>query len=364
MPRIYISYRPIDSHQKAVEQVYNQFGEVFGTENVIRSQQNNNLSTEKLQQQVKQHDLLLVVFGRYGLNMVDESGNLLLADPYDPIHIEIDTALKTRMTIKTLLLDDDKNDLLQKLPEVLRPLANNSVIRVDDLAEIDAIIAQLLQEFSNIQRQSPQTQNTPPDLSKLVVQPTRRPVPSISFNETITSSQSSQPTPSSKRVWLQMSFSLVLIVGLLLFVASIIQNQDAIGIHVEDAKFNLNPIVVLDQGADYLTVSPYTSEVLYITPQDTIWRYNWITMESSEQVRVGILSPNQVFYGIEDTFIIRSDFQIYVIEPGESGYVLNAIYHTDLRVRAQAKILDMAVSKSSPVIVALLNNTFAKIVSS
>ncbi len=147
MPRIYISHRPEDSSRNEVAIIRDRLIAEFGEENILQSTGSNMEITTNLQRLVQSCDVLLVVIGRYWTNMVDEQGNYLLEDPYDPIHVEVDAGLKTMMVIKTLVVDGSRVPSIDSLPDALKNLMLKDVIEAqDDMLlgrELDEMIPEL-----------------------------------------------------------------------------------------------------------------------------------------------------------------------------------------------------------------------------
>ena len=178
MSHIYISYRAVDSHQKAINRLVDHFIQIYGEENVTRSPHRDVLDTTNRQKWVQSHAIVLVIFGRYGLNMVDERGNRLLDDPYDPQHVEISSALKHRLKIHTLVFDDMVDDLGEHLPDVLKGLANKPISTHMTNATLDTTLEQLAEQFESVDVEPSPTQF---DLSKMVAQPSRKETASAEY---------------------------------------------------------------------------------------------------------------------------------------------------------------------------------------
>ncbi len=143
MPRIYISHRPEDSSRNEVAMIRERLIAEFGADNILESTGSTMEITTNLQRMVQSCDVLLVVIGQYWLNMMDEKGNLLLEDPYDPIHVEIDAGLKTLMVVKFMLVDGVSAPSVDAVPEVLRGLMLKDIIVAPD----DMRLSRALDEF-------------------------------------------------------------------------------------------------------------------------------------------------------------------------------------------------------------------------
>lgn len=150
MPRIYISYRPEDSSRNEVRIIRQNLINEFGDENVLQSTGSNTEITTHLQRLVRSCDVLLIVIGRYWLDMVDVDGKLLLNDPYDPIHVEIDTGLKTLMVIKILVVDSSPIPTPEKLPDNLVLLLEKDILEAPDHLKLNRVLAEFAQEIAHI----------------------------------------------------------------------------------------------------------------------------------------------------------------------------------------------------------------------
>ena len=390
MARIYISYRSIDSHQKAIQQIYTRLAEKYET--VTLSPQDQSLDTTVRQAQVQSHNVLLVIFGRYGLNMVDERGNRLIDDPYDAQHIEISAGLKHRMQIHTLVFDDMVEDLSEHIPEVLHGLTKQVVTLNMTNATVTETLDTLVDAIGDMR---PRIPTSKPDLSKMVIQPSTKqasppvmhlpqPVPSqqpspapeiyihqsrnpvIRFFQRLGGQmvgQTTHPTQSEennrpdtgrprvesyRQMWPTSFLVIALVVGLAMFIASVIQTQAP---DTSDEDFSLHQIATMERGAIDVAFSSDGTEVTHITPYHEVYYINWQTMDTPERLSVRMSSPVQVEYGMDDMLVMRNDSRIFVVNPREyNGYLAHQYV-----VETDATILDMAVSRTSSVIVFVLD---------
>lgn len=145
MPRIYISYRPVDSSRNEVRHIKARLIDIFGAENIMDTAGDHMETTLERQAMVESCDILLVVIGQYWLDMVDEQGNLLLEDPYDPVHVELSAGQKSARVIRILLVDNTENPTSDDLPEVLRWIAHRDKVRISDVEQLDLFIDEFIE---------------------------------------------------------------------------------------------------------------------------------------------------------------------------------------------------------------------------
>jgi len=126
--RIYISHLRYDTSRNDVKQIRQRFTTRFGADNILDTTSIQTTVTTERQQAVWSCNGLIVVLGRYALNMVDEEGNRVIDDPYDPVHVEIDAGLRAGMQIVVLLVDGTPKLVASQLPEQLQPLLTKATL--------------------------------------------------------------------------------------------------------------------------------------------------------------------------------------------------------------------------------------------
>ncbi len=385
MSHIYISYRAIDSHQKAIQQIYTYLADHYGADYVTLSPQDHALDTTIRQAQVQSHQILLVVFGRYGLNMVDERGNRLIVDPYDAQHIEISAALKNRLQIQTLVFDDMVEDLSKHIPEVLKDLAKKPVTLNMTYDTVPDTLETLVDDFGEVKPDTPPI--TQVDLSQMVVQPSTKPVHPLTpyhqstsathepeiyihqsrnplmrflrrFRRQVTGDAQSQynnhlanghsQVDNYRQMW-PTSFLMIAVAIALAIAFGAVANT-----HIpdnNDADFNLREVAAMGRGAVDVAFSADGSQVAHITPFGGVYYLNWEIMTFPDRISVRMSSPEQLAYSIDNTLVMRNDSRIFVVNTRDFGGYLEHQYVID----RDATILDMAVSPTSPVIVFILD---------
>ena len=146
MPRIYISHRPEDSSRNEVQFIRQHLSEAFGANNILQSTGSNIEIITQLERLIESCDVVLIVIGRYWLDMVDEEGVRLLDDRFDPIRVEIETALRVQKPIKVLLADGTQLPQKENLPKILQHLSDQDTLDMSDHATLERVIHQLIAE--------------------------------------------------------------------------------------------------------------------------------------------------------------------------------------------------------------------------
>ena len=146
MPRIYISHRPEDSSRNEVLIIRQHLSDAFGADNILESTGSNIEIITQLERLVESCDVVLIVIGRYWLNMIDEEGMRLLDDRFDPIRVEIETALRVAKPIKVLLTDGSQLPQKENFPKTLQPLSDQKTLILSDSVALELVIRQLITE--------------------------------------------------------------------------------------------------------------------------------------------------------------------------------------------------------------------------
>ncbi len=148
MPRIYISHRPEDTSRNDVVFIHEQLVRSYGEKNVLQSTGSNSEITTNLEQLVKSCDFMLIVIGQYWLDMMDEDGERLLDDPFDPIRVEIETGLKARIPTAIILVDDASLPSSDDLPPSLHTMLDQRKIRITSINPLDVAVRRLIEDIS------------------------------------------------------------------------------------------------------------------------------------------------------------------------------------------------------------------------
>lgn len=131
MPKIYVMYRPEDS-RKSSQQILEILNSTFGAPNVKQPNYSGYLDVYQIEREVQQSDFLIVVIGRYWIDIVDEGGMNLLRDVYDPVHMAIATAIRAKKMMLPILVDGGAFPNRNQLPPELRGLALLEPLKFDD----------------------------------------------------------------------------------------------------------------------------------------------------------------------------------------------------------------------------------------
>lgn len=150
MPRIYVSHRSEDSSHDDIPIILDLLRDKFGHDNVFDTTDPTSNTTAKRQILVKSCDVLLIIVGRFWTAMVDELGNNMLFDPYDPVNIEISTGLATEMAITTVVVDGVDMPATNQLPDYLHGIYDNRIRRARD-ETIEVIMSRLMKAWAKIE---------------------------------------------------------------------------------------------------------------------------------------------------------------------------------------------------------------------
>lgn len=137
MPRIFISYRRLDS-ETITGRIYDRLVDAFGEANVFKDVDKLRPGVhyaEVLREEVLRSDVMVVVIGPQWIDIRQKDGDRRLDDPTDFVRIEIETALARGedMLVVPALVNKAGMPELDELPESLKPLhyRNASLIRND-----------------------------------------------------------------------------------------------------------------------------------------------------------------------------------------------------------------------------------------
>jgi len=148
MPRIYISNRPEDTSRNEVVFIHEQLVRSYGEKNVFQSTGSNSEITTNLERLVKSCHFMLIVIGKYWLDMMDEDGERLLDDPFDPIRVEIETGSKARIPTAIILVDDASLPSTDDLPPSLHSMLDQRKIGITSINPLDTAIRRLIEDMS------------------------------------------------------------------------------------------------------------------------------------------------------------------------------------------------------------------------
>jgi len=130
---IFINYRKDDSNWNALA-LYNELQKYFDQDQLFKdfnAIQPGDDFVLSIQRALTKCDVLLVVIGRYWLNVKNNSGMRRLDDPDDFVRIEIATALERGIPVIPVLFDNVPIPTSQELPENLKALSRRQAVDIN-----------------------------------------------------------------------------------------------------------------------------------------------------------------------------------------------------------------------------------------
>ena len=135
MPGIFISYRRDDSAGHA-GRLFDRLKEYFGKDRVFMDVTGIEPGVdfvEAIDQAVGSCDVLLVVIGKEWLDCTDAAGHRRLDDPNDFVRLETGTALRRKVRVVPVLVQNAAMPSPEQLPEDLKPLARRQATELTDV---------------------------------------------------------------------------------------------------------------------------------------------------------------------------------------------------------------------------------------
>ena len=132
MPKLVVSYRRADTGPIA-GRIFDRLSATYGSESVFMDVDNIPFGVdfrEHIQQELSQCDILIVIIGPRWMG-VSESGKTRLSDETDPVRIEVETAMRSRVPIIPILVDNASMPKATELPDSLRDFAFRNAAEVD-----------------------------------------------------------------------------------------------------------------------------------------------------------------------------------------------------------------------------------------
>lgn len=132
MPRIFISYRRVDSKSHA-DNTYDTLADAFGPENVIRDIDDIPFGVDfrqYLAEQIASFDVVLVLIGRIWASVKDDYGRKLIANPADMVRLHVEIALQQGKPLIPVLVDGGSMPIPGELPESLHELCYRRAIEL------------------------------------------------------------------------------------------------------------------------------------------------------------------------------------------------------------------------------------------
>jgi cellulose biosynthesis protein BcsQ len=143
-PKLFISYRRTDSGY--VGRIFDRLQVEFGSDAVIMDIENIEFGVhleEIIRDRIAKCDVMLAVIGPEWLDAHDRDGRRRLDDPSDIVRIEVAEALKSRVPIIPILVENTRIPLPGQLPEEIKELALRNALLVGH-SSFDADMAKLM----------------------------------------------------------------------------------------------------------------------------------------------------------------------------------------------------------------------------
>jgi hypothetical protein len=131
--RIFISYRRQETAWPA-GRLYDVLVEHFPAEQVFKDIDNidpGDEFVERITAAVTSCDVLLAPIGPQWLTISDENGRRRLDDPGDYVRLEIETALKRKIRVIPILVDEAPIPRANELPATLAPLVYRNAVEIN-----------------------------------------------------------------------------------------------------------------------------------------------------------------------------------------------------------------------------------------
>jgi len=157
MSRIFLSYRRDDSAD-STGRIYDRLEDHFGSENLVRDVDSIPPGCdfwEYISDAISESEVLLVVIGRNWQTVTNASGERRLADPRDPVRIEIEVALKKKIPIMPVVVQGAPYPDERQLPKSLKSLAFRSGIAVRPDPDFHRDVDRLIETLDRLLEKQP-----------------------------------------------------------------------------------------------------------------------------------------------------------------------------------------------------------------
>ena len=151
MPRIAISYRRDDS-AGIIGRIFDRLVAHYGGESVFRDIDNIPLGVdfrEHINTVLAQTDVTLVVVGKRWFGPQPRRRRRI-DDPADPVRVEVETALRNRMPVVPVLVEDAAMPNVDQLPDSLKKFVYRNGLEVDSGRDFDQHIERLIRNMEPI----------------------------------------------------------------------------------------------------------------------------------------------------------------------------------------------------------------------
>ena len=132
MPRIFINYRREDT-EDAAGRLYDVLAQRFGDNQVFMDVDKIAPGAdfvEAIEQATDSSDVMVVLIGQQWLTVADRTGRRRLDRPGDFVRLEIEAALRRKIRVIPVLVQDVAMPSAEDLPHSLKPLARHNAVQL------------------------------------------------------------------------------------------------------------------------------------------------------------------------------------------------------------------------------------------
>src|SRR5690348_17023185 len=132
MEKIFISYRREDS-ALICGRIYEELAGRFGSDNIFKDIDSIELGVpfqERIDDSIRQCRVQLVIISDKWLDITDKYGKRRLDNKNDPVRLEIEAALRRRLRVIPVIIDDAEYPRQDHLPRSIRRVAGHNGARV------------------------------------------------------------------------------------------------------------------------------------------------------------------------------------------------------------------------------------------
>lgn len=338
MSQIYVIYRPEDSRKRSQEIIL-ALQKRYGKSNIKSPDYNGYIDVYQIEEAVKKTNYLIVVIGNYWSDIVDEQGKNLLHSVYDPVHMAIATAIKSRKRIIPILTDGASMPRSSLLPRELRPLTRLEPITVEKNASVSKALNKGLKDI--VKRN---TLNQITDISKYFGTPSK-PRKSTSPQQRLRQTPA-QRQPRNWRQWLSYGVLPTAALVLIAISMAVMFVPNTVEVSVETVAEE--PIVALATIEPTSTATTMTrrdstvteSPVMIATLQRTT-----ITVDNASQLEPIVSDVQNV--AMSETFWFSQDESLFIFVSPE----LQEVQLVDVTTNELLRVLEFA--PETPLYIAL-----------
>jgi len=168
MPKISISYRRADS-EAITGRIFDRLIAHYGKDAIFRDIDNIPLGSDfrqHISETLHKTDVLLAIVGPQWLGKRGDADRIQESD--DPVRVEVETALRRRISVVPVLIGGAPMPSLEQLPPGLKDMTYRNAVKVDTGLDFDHHMERLIRELDVILRKKGQSGETkiPPGLAK------------------------------------------------------------------------------------------------------------------------------------------------------------------------------------------------------